>query len=597
MNFVSRDDDGGWTAFLRARGLSTDLADGAVMARLLPVYRDGAASVIWEADIAGVPVEWTPVAPPGQLSLFSPDPAGGGEGGWHRLRFQNGVSVVLPPGSDGRVLAGLNPALRTIALMRPIASSCRTQIDVPWVGGSIVSVPDASLVPLVRAIGTRMRNVAFDRTSELTKSAYYMGSKFALASFLVEGIAGVLPEGGVVIDLMCGSGSAARAFGQCWEVVAADAMLFCTTLAGSVGHRRAGMNSTEVLSTVLPAYHRNLETLEGAYADLLQEEDSILHSAAGFDEGLAEQYGNFVERTPRFPEGGRVGSWTPVDEVLTRRTGGRGAVPYCLMTAYFGNVYFGLRQAIELDSLRFAIEGIANEDTRASALAAVVATASYLGTGYASQFAQPVNVRGLSRRVFLALMERRSIRVLPEFTARMTALAEIAEAAPYPIQPFTGTWQATLNEARRFARGRPACVYVDAPYTRDEYARYYHVLETLCRYHYPDSVGRGRVPARKDEQIFRSPFFTRRDESIAPLLSSIILRALKEVSYCAWSYSSRARASIPEVVRRVVSGGGELVRSHSVGHRYNGQGRTDRRSESLVDVDEYLLVFQRADLR
>ena len=36
-------------------------------------------------------------------------------------------------------------------------------------------------------------------------------------------------------------------------------------------------------------------------------------------------------------------------------------------------------------------------------------------------------------------------------------------------------------------------VYADPPYTKDHYSRFYHVLETLNLYDYPDVTGLGRV--------------------------------------------------------------------------------------------------------
>ena len=47
-----------------------------------------------------------------------------------------------------------------------------------------------------------------------------------------------------------------------------------------------------------------------------------------------------------------------------------------------------------------------------------------------------------------------------------------------------------------------AVVYADPPYSKEHYSRYYHVLETLERYDYPEATGVGRY--RPDR--FRTPF-------------------------------------------------------------------------------------------
>jgi hypothetical protein len=425
-----------------------------------------------------------------------------------------------------------------------------------------------------------------------------MGSKYSISPYLVEGIANVLPSDGVVVDLMCGSGAATRAFSLNWEVLASDAMNFCSCLASSYGKQDKDRNALEALPVIHSFFQKNMELLKSQTNDLIQAEQELLYSPLEIENSLRDIYADFVGTTPRFPEGGNRKNWNPRNEVLHRQIPGHlHDTPYCLILSYFGNVYFGLKQAMELDSLRYAIDQLTDEITQKTALAALVTTASYLGTGYASQFAQPVNIKGLSRRKLFNLLERRAISVFPEFVARMTALVGVSIEAIHPVASFQGTWQQSLTRIPSFAKGRPVCVYLDAPYTRDEYARYYHVLETLCNYHYPDSIGRGRVPNRKLGQIFRSPFFTRTDSAIAPLLSEIITESLRYADYCAWSYSSQARASIPAVVRNVVDNGGELIETFSIGHRYSPQGRSDRRINALANVEEYLLIFKRNNIQ
>jgi len=583
-----------WASALKARGLAEDIANRAIEMRLVPTYSENNIRMIWEDDLAAVPIFWSEVPGPGQLPFpSSPGKSINNHFCWNRLRFANGIEVTLPPNRKSICIQSIAPTLRAIARMESNSSLSNLQ-EVELPNGIRVTVSGPDLLLRVLKISERMKRVLTDQALELTKSAYYMGSKYALSSFLVEGIAGVLPENGVVVDLMSGSGAATRAFSLNWSVLACDAMSFCSCLARCFGQQEGNGTVLNVLPQLHAAFLQNMETLEAAVSELASEEDKLLLSSLGFETGLGERYAEFVERTPRVPEGGSVHGWSPVKEVQLRRMPGQTQrAPYCLMLSYFSNVYFGLRQAMELDSIRFAIDQLENNHFRQMAFAAAVATASYIGTGYASQFAQPINIRGLSRRRLFSLLERRAIRVMPEFFARLSALSRVAEEALHPVFSFTGPWEESLKRVPSFSAGRPTCIYLDAPYTRDEYARYYHVLETFRRYHYPDAIGRGRTPNRKTDQIFRSPFFTRKDSAIGPLLSDIIVESLRYADFCAWSYSSCARASIPTVVQSVVERGGALVESFSIGHRYNGQGRSEHRSNKSERVEEYLLIFRR----
>lgn len=586
-----------WAEALADRGLDEAIAIQAVDARLVPTYLEQDELQIWEDDLAAVPSTWVSMAAPGQLPFaVGSEESNSGIPIWNLIGFRNGIEVTLPPSSLQKGTPALIPALRVLAGID--TKICGNQpCEVEWIGGIRVRVPHTNFLPIIGKLSERMNRVSTDHAPELTKSAYYMGSKYSISPYLVEGIANVLPPDGVVVDLMCGSGAATRAFSLNWEVLASDAMNFCSCLASSYGKQSGDKSALEALPQIHSYFQKNMELLKVPAEDLLQTEQELLYSPLDIEGGLRDHYAKFIDTTPRFPEGGSSRGWFPRNEVIRRQAPGHlNDAPYCLILSYFGNVYFGLRQAMELDSLRYAIDQLEDKNIRRTALAALVTTASYLGTGYASQFAQPVNIKGLSRRSLFNLLERRAISVFPEFVARMTALVGVAVEAIHSVSSFKGTWEDSLTRIPSFAKGRPVCVYLDAPYTRDEYARYYHVLETLCNYHYPDSIGRGRVPNRKLGQIFRSPFFTRTDSAIAPLLSDVITNSLRYADYCAWSYSSRARASIPEVVRSVIDNGGELVETFSIGHRYNGQGRSDRRLKALANVEEYLLIFKRNNI-
>jgi hypothetical protein len=64
--------------------------------------------------------------------------------------------------------------------------------------------------------------------------------------------------------------------------------------------------------------------------------------------------------------------------------------PYCLFTLYFGNAYFGLQQAIEFDSIRYAIDQTLGRTSQSRwvALSCLMHAASYCtpGPGHFAQF-------------------------------------------------------------------------------------------------------------------------------------------------------------------------------------------------------------------
>src|SRR5207249_894920 len=106
-----------------------------------------------------------------------------------------------------------------------------------------------------------------------------------------------------------------------------------------------------------PAYRRNAETLTETYRDALTEESRILA------EGDGPALGRFTSELPRvwrIPKSSReLRARAPIRESdLPTKRRNRFSEPACLFTVYYAGNYFGLKQAIEIDSVRLAIESL-----------------------------------------------------------------------------------------------------------------------------------------------------------------------------------------------------------------------------------------------
>ena len=392
--------------------------------------------------------------------------------------------VGLPPGgrvADPTYYAGLRNLFRLVGRgVNP---------DVPvkmlrYFGDSRVETTSQIVVDEVKRQLTQHENIVASNAGQFAHSAYYMGSKRALGAFLAEAIRSTLSKRGMVVDFMCGSGAASGAFCRLWPTVASDAQHFSRVLATIQGGGYRGARAEARLDGILGAARENTKLLRSAVGDALSEEDVVFHG--DLDESALQRYRDFVTDWPTYPSGRPSDGWDPVAEAERRRREPHGK-PYCLFTAYFANVYFGLRQSVEIDGLRFGVEQLGPED-RTWALGALVASVSALGSTFGGHFAQPpirraddLNIGNLGR-----LLERRAASVTHEFCARYLSLAAESERAMYPVRTVLGPWREALDTVQRMASGgQEITVYVDAPYTREEYSRYYHPLETLVEYGVP----------------------------------------------------------------------------------------------------------------
>ena len=145
---------------------------------------------------------------------------------------------------------------------------------------------------------------------------------------------------------------------------------------------------------------------------------------------------------------------------------------------------FGLRQAVVLDGLRYAVQCEA-PDLREPLLAALPHAAFICPSG--PHFAQPFRSRGLSQH--RALIEKRSRQVDAEFFVSLTSRADAGLPAMPMIDRLRGDWRHAIRrlveEVSSDGRGVD---YADPPYTKVLYLRYYHVLNVLVDYDYPVCV-------------------------------------------------------------------------------------------------------------
>ena len=161
-----------------------------------------------------------------------------------------------------------------------------------------------------------------------------------------------------------------------------------------------------------------------------------------------------------------------------------------------------------------------------------------------------------------------------------------SEKAPNSIQIVKGPWQHALAALDGLADQENVLVYIDAPYKRDEYSRYYHVLETLVSYSYPSCIGSGKMPDKREGGRFQSEFFTRNEAKLASAFTTLICSVLRKGWMCAWSYSDSGAAKLVKVVEQIAKDVDVQVKSYAVQYVHMSQGKRPHKK-----VTEYLIIF------
>jgi adenine-specific DNA-methyltransferase len=240
----------------------------------------------------------------------------------------------------------------------------------------------------------------------------------------------------------------------------------------------------------------------------------------------------------------------------------------------YADTYLGARQCRQLDALRAAVDVVApgpGDPRRHLALCALMTAAcrGQASPGHFAQFLPPDHPRTAALR---------RIDMLDVATAAL---------ASWKVTPGVGgsrslalPWRRLVAEERDALRPAAAW-YVDPPYTRDQYSRFYHLLETIVRGDRPAVAHRARY---RDDR-FSSAFCSSR--RAAAELGALLL-AIRDASPSArvvLSYSSRGL--IPrETLCATCSEAFRIARWDELPHVYSTQGKGN-----LPGVMEWLVTL------
>lgn len=302
----------------------------------------------------------------------------------------------------------------------------------------------------------------------------YMGTKRHMADHVRNAIADLGPVGRVV-DLFSGMGSVAESLQETASVVTNDAMSFTAALSRA-RFKGADRNtsSAEVVERLRAVYEARVRELEREYkAELKREAAALDGSRTDLLDymGKAQHVGNSSARR----RAARVAAQSS------------GSDHYSLASLYFSAGYLSLRQAIQVDASRAAIDADPHLDERDWMLGAWIAAASVLvnAPGHTAQFLRPNSSSAHSR-----IVRTWNRSVWEEFSVALDTVSQVGtEAWRQDNSVYVGDALDLVSAGELQDIGT---VYADPPYTKDQYSRYYHMYETLYRYDFPDSSGAGR---------------------------------------------------------------------------------------------------------
>lgn len=366
----------------------------------------------------------------------------------------------------------------------------------------------------------------------------YLGNKLRVLSEISDATNSLIGPRGRVADLFTGTTVVAQMLAhRGYHVSAVDTQKYAVAFANALLGISRQAEETIGTRRLMRVAHDISEVQFKEWRVFIDREDTAMR-LKDF-EALNELYKclPLLWRSPRSVNYNLICEGAPLTSAI-------GKLP--LITSLFAGYYFGIRQALSLDCLRQAaahllVSGELSSWQFSAAITALASAASATVHSAGKHFAQPLNAGTSRNHAFLnkRLLDDRSISATSVF---LSACKSIDLSAPRQDAAHSSLC-AKAEEFVQTAIGHFDLYYLDPPYTAQQYSRFYHILETLVTYDFPQmlkdgSITTGLYPSGR----FKSAFSSRSKAAVA--FGAILHNAKKGGTSLLISYSASSPNSV-----------------------------------------------------
>lgn len=297
----------------------------------------------------------------------------------------------------------------------------------------------------------------------------YPGSKKRLLDFIYKNTSKYIDKNKYVLDIFTGTGCVAEMFKKNgYKVYANDVENYAYNISNTLLKNSYKINSKRIESN----YKINKNAIEVLYKDLLEKEETYLENK----DSLIIDFNN------NLPKVWKRDFKIEINNIMIKTqddlNNNINKIPFCLFTLYYSGIYFGLKQSIQIDSIRYAIEQEPEKDRSVllTCLYYAMKEASFSKDGH---MAQPLNQTKNTKRLF----DVRNKDIYELFNNKLNDFKAIEEHN-IEGEAFNKQFIDLINEDKII--DNVGFIYADPPYTDMQYSRYFHLLTTITNYCYPD---------------------------------------------------------------------------------------------------------------
>lgn len=382
----------------------------------------------------------------------------------------------------------------------------------------------------------------------------YMGSKAAILPFIATELSKVHSAGRPLVDLFAGACSISGGFGNKTRIISNDIQEYSAIIASVYLRKISKIQFFNIVEMAKPIALANLKKLPQGL-----QYSSILN---------LEEFNDIEQRN---------------QELLARDFSNS----HHLFTKYYSGTWWSAEQCIWIDAIRKIFDELLEAgkiskhdfDFGLTCLMHAMAYTSQ-GTGH---FAQYRDAKTTAAMKDISKYRLTSVPVI--FDRKFRALQDwnLSNVIDFAHEITSQDYRDCLNSIPT------SVIYADPPYAFVHYSRFYHALETICKYDYPELQQKGAnvVKGRYRVDRHQSPFCIK--TQVEGAFIDLFLGTKKSGSDLLLSYSNTGMINIERLMSLAIDSLGDDydVWFDHMSHTHMTMGRREDRSRQ---VNETLII-------
>lgn len=389
-----------------------------------------------------------------------------------------------------------------------------------------------------------------DQDVEVPHFIKYMGSKKKIINFIVEAINEV-NTGGPVCDLFAGSSVLSGVLRNQTHMISNDIQAYSAVLAKAYLTNYNWQANPTLIRDVIASASKKANKFLKAFPELQfdYEKDFTVNEFVS----LEEQQKQLIDYD-------------------------FSAFDYHLFTKNYSGTYWSYNQCVWIDAFRSTAEEYRKTPFYNAILASLMFAMSYnsQSTGHYAQYRDATSQSSMED----ILIYRRK-EIVPYFQRKMEEMQQTLGPNHFSFDAYSLDYRDCLDQLPS-----NTVVYADPPYAFVHYSRFYHAIETLVRYDYPDVRHKGRY--REDRH--QSPFCIR--TQVENAFQEMFQRISMKKANLVLSYSNTGMIELDDLITlaTITLGTRYKVEVRTVDYLHSTMGRREDKSRN---VQEAVIIAKR----